>query len=98
MDDSDEDLGDRLVQLFLIFDFSSFSFARSINGMSFLSICSTHVAHTIYIVLCLCGKFSLHILSLHTPEPHLSQLSVTLAASHISQGSCIRLLLSQSVL
>ena len=77
MDDSDEDeidddLGDREVELFLIFVFNSCSFPRSINGISFLSIASTHVAQIIYVVLYRCGKFSLQMLLLHTPHPHLS--------------------------
>jgi len=82
-DDLEEDLGERAVQLFLIFDFNSVSFPKSINGTNFLSISPAHVAHTIYVVLYLCGNINLQLVSSHTPDPHLSQVSVVLASSHI---------------
>ena len=82
-----EDLGERDVLLVLICFFNSFNFPRSINGISFLSISSTHVAHTIKVVSPRSGNFKLQILSLHTPRQHLLQLSVMLAASHMSHGS-----------
>ena len=92
LEEIDDDLGDRAVELFLIFVFNSCNFPRSINGISFLSIASTHAAQIIYVVLYRCGKFSLQMLSSHTLQPHLSHWLVILAASHISQGVCIRLL------
>jgi hypothetical protein len=88
----DEDLGDRDVLLVLICFFNSFNFPRSINGISFLSISSTHVAHTIKVVSPRSGNFKLQMLSSHTPRQHLLQLSVMLAASHMSHGSYTRLL------
>jgi hypothetical protein len=91
VDEIDEDLGDRDVLLVLICFFNSFNFPRSINGISFLSISLTHVAHTTKTVLPRSGNFKLQMLSSHTPRQHLLQLSVMLAASHMSHGSYTRL-------
>ena len=82
-----EDLGERDVLLVLICFFNSFNFPRSINRISLLSISSTHVAHTIKLVPPRSGNFKLQMLSSHTPRQHLLQLSVMLAASHMSHGS-----------
>ena len=82
-----EDLGERDVLLVLICFFNIFNFPRSINRISLLSISSTHVAHTIKLVPPRWGNFKLQMLSSHTPRQHLLQLSVMLAASHMSHGS-----------
>jgi hypothetical protein len=92
VDDIDEDLGERDVLLVRIFPFNTRNFPKSINGISFLSISSTHIAHTIKIVSPRSGNFKLQMLSSHTPRQHLLQLSVILAASHMSHGSYTRLL------